>query len=69
MKAFINYISLLLFSGLILLFYNTSIHKNDALSAIRPISAINKTRAANPGHTHSFIYQDVVEILLPQLIN
>ncbi|MGY4538922.1 hypothetical protein ACVW0P_003345 [Mucilaginibacter sp. UYNi724] len=70
MEPIIKYISLLLFSGLILPFYNSSTHKNHVLPhTTKTALASNKTRAATPGHAHSFIYQDIAEILFPQLIN
>jgi hypothetical protein len=70
MKTIIKYISLLLFSGLILPFYHLPGHKKMALShAVKPVAAIKTTHIANPGPAHSFIYQDIAEMLFPQLIN
>jgi hypothetical protein len=66
MKNIIKYISLLLFSGLILPFYNINIIKNiAALNNAKHISAVTDLRPANTGQIQYFLYQDIAEMLFP----
>lgn len=70
MKSIIKYISLLLFSGLILPFYNSDSLKKLSMQVVpRHASAVNKTRAKQTGPAYFFIYQDIAEIVFPQLKN
>ena len=65
MKNIIKYISLLLFSGLILPFYNIkSIKNTTAARNAKHISAV-KSPPANPGLIQYFLYQDIAEMLFP----
>jgi hypothetical protein len=66
MKPIIKYISLLLFSGLILPFYNsTGLKKASAPNPIKVIRPANKTDQAGTGRIKYLIYQDIAEMLLP----
>jgi hypothetical protein len=66
MKNIIKYISLLLFSGLILPFYNINSTKNiTAANNTKPVSAVKHPRPANPGLIQYFLYQDIAEMLFP----
>jgi hypothetical protein len=69
MKSVIRYISLLLYSGLILPFYNNrsiKIKYAAAPTITKQVSAVNNPRPANSGSIQYFLYQDVVEMLFPQ---
>jgi hypothetical protein len=67
MKPIIKYISLLLFSGLILPFCNsTDLKKASAPNDVKIILPGNKIYLAATGQIEYFIYQDIAEMLLPQ---
>lgn len=70
MKPIIKYISLLLFSGLILPFYNSkTLQKPMAQVTPKTIApAINK-RHPQKRQTQYFIWQGLEEIFFPELIN
>lgn len=66
MKNIIKYISLLLFSGLILPFYNIKNIKNTtAASHAKHVSAVKHPRPASPVRIQYFLYQDIAEMLFP----
>jgi hypothetical protein len=66
MKNIIKYISLLLFSGLILPFYNINTIKNiTAANNAKHVSAVKSPRPANPVRIQYFLYQDIAEMLFP----
>jgi hypothetical protein len=66
MKNIIKYISLLLFSGLILPFYNINSIKNTiAANHAKHVSEVKHPRPANPGLIQYFLYQDIAEMLFP----
>jgi hypothetical protein len=66
MKNIIKYISLLLFSGLILPFYNINTIKNTTASNnAKHVSVVKDPRPANPGLIQYFLYQDIAEMLFP----
>ena len=70
MKAIIKYISLLLFSGLILPFYNAAIHK---LSGHDQFKKNSPTQAIYPHYNTSpfaaFFFKEIAEELFPVLKN
>jgi hypothetical protein len=66
MKNIIKYISLLLFSGLILPFYNINNSKPiTAANSAKRVSEVKHPRPANPGRIQYFLYQDIAEMLFP----
>jgi hypothetical protein len=66
MKPIIKYISLLLFSGLILPCNSTDLKKASVPNDVKIILPGNKTDPAATGQIEYFIYQDIAEMLLPQ---
>jgi len=66
MKPIIKYISLLLFSGLILPFFNSSNTKKQAIQGAACITAPRPLKNRGP---HSFIYQAIADIYFPELTN
>ncbi|MBB5397421.1 hypothetical protein HDC91_003488 [Mucilaginibacter sp. AK015] len=70
MKPIIKYISLLLFSGLILPFYNSTRHQN-AIAPGKTKAALNKhsSSQADSVTTQYFIYKDIAEMLFPNITN
>jgi hypothetical protein len=66
MKNIIKYISLLLFSGLILPFYNiNSIKPIATANSAKHVSVVKSPRLANPVQIQYFLYQDIAEMLFP----
>jgi hypothetical protein len=66
MKPIIKYISLLLFSGLILPFYNSLNTKKPAAKAT---TVMNNPRPSKNRSAHCFIYQVIAEIYFPEFTN
>lgn len=66
MKPIVKYISLLLFSGLILPFYNASNKKPPAAKAT---TIINTPIPLKTQGTHYFIYEAIAEWYFPELTN
>jgi hypothetical protein len=70
MKTIIKYISLLLFSGLILPFYNSkTLHKPMAQVNPKTIAPAIDTHHTKNGKMRYFIWQGLEEIFFPELIN
>ena len=70
MKPIIKYISLLLFSGLILPFYNSkTLQKPMAQAKPKTIAPAIEQSHPKKWQTHYFIYQELEEIFFPLLIN
>jgi hypothetical protein len=72
MKAIIKYISLLLFSGLILPFYNTGIHKLSADDQFKK-NLLSQSPAIHPYYNSSpfaaLFFKEIAEELFPVLKN
>jgi len=62
----IKYISLLLFSGLILPFCNSS---NTKKTTVKAAAGINTSPPSKNHGPHCFIYQAIAEMYLPELTN
>ena len=70
MKPIIKYISLLLFSGLILPFYNSkTLHKPMAQITPKTIAPAIGKHQPKKGKMRYFIWQELEEIFFPELIN
>lgn len=65
-----KYISLLLFSGLILPFYNASIlQKTITRASPKAITPVIEQSHPKKETTYFFIYQELAKILFPELVN
>jgi hypothetical protein len=70
MKLIIKYISLLLFGGLILPFYNANkLQKSTVQVNPKAVSPAIEQPGPKKERTHFFIYQELAEIFLPELTN
>lgn len=70
MKPIVKYISLLLFSGLILPFYNANrLQKNMAQVSSKAIAPAIEQSQPKTERTHFFIYQELAKIFFPELTN
>jgi hypothetical protein len=69
MKTIIKYISLLLFSGLILPFYNSKHKKTGSKQCqnhVSPVIESHRAQKSGKMRIQYFIYQDIAEMLLPR---
>lgn len=65
MKPVIKYISLLLFGGLILPFYNSHTVQKKPVSDVKPAAAVTKATGTDTPPTQYFIYRDIAEMIFP----